>query len=194
MDLNLQGFIYSNGSEIANRGWEFSGEYKPGRFSINATFSIINSFIKDTTGAYQIPSMRGKAPGTKMINLPAHTAGVNLNYLFKKLFGKSDKGHISLNMTGLEGVLYQDYRRYTLDVAYGRRAYTLGASGDEVENTVFRLGLYADYSITRFLTFFIQGANILNDYEYEFSSEYPMHGETWLFGFKYNYSKSNKSL
>ena len=134
--------------------------------------------------------MKGKSPGTRMVNLPKYTSGVNLNYTFNKLFGKSDKGLISLNMTGVDGLLYNDYRKYALDVAYGRTAYNPSSLGDQVEKTILRFGLYGDYSLVSDLRFFVQGTNILNDYKYEYSSEYPTHGATWLFGFKYNYSKN----
>ena len=190
IDTSLAAFMYTNVAVIANKGWEFAGEYQIGRLTLNGTLSIFNSTIEDTTGAHQLAGLRGKNPGTRMHNLPKHTAGLVVNYNFHKLFGKSDKGLVSLSITEVGGVRYDDYRRYTLDVAYGRTPYVPGSLGNEVENNVFRVGLYTDYFIVNDLRFFIQGSNILNDYQYEYSSEYPTHGATWLFGFKYNFSKS----
>jgi len=54
-------------------------------------------------------------------------------------------------------------------------------------SAVFRVGVFAEYYIASNVRFFIQGSNILNDYEYEFSTDYPTHGATWLFGFKFSF-------
>jgi outer membrane receptor protein involved in Fe transport len=59
----------TNGGEIANRGWEFSGTYKSGRhLSVYASVSIMHS--------------AGKASGNQLENLPRHTAGLFINYRF----------------------------------------------------------------------------------------------------------------
>jgi outer membrane receptor protein involved in Fe transport len=189
-DSMLAAYKYTNVAIIANRGWEFSGEYHLGRLTLNGTLSIFNSTIQDTTGAYSLTELRGKNPGTRMRNLPKYTAGLVMNYNFHRLFGKSDKGLVSLSITELGGVRYDDYRKYALDVAYGRTPYVPGSIGNAVENNVFRVGLYADYFIVNDLRFFIQGSNILNDYEYEYSSDYPTHGASWLFGFKCSFLAS----
>ena len=188
-DSTLIGFMYTNIAKVANRGWEFSGEIKSGRFNLQGTFSIINATIKDSTGSYILLQLK-HSPGTRLANLPKHTAGFSLTYSFPKLFAGVDKGAISLNVTEVGGVQYQDYRKYTVDVAYGRTPYVPGSFGYRVENSaVFRLGLYAEHDIINDVRFFIQGSNILNSYNYEYSSDYPTHGATWLFGFKYNFSK-----
>ena len=62
--------------------------------------------------------------------------------------------------------------------------------GEQVENKAIRFGFYGDYALLGDLKFFVQGNNILNDYRYEYSSEYPTHGATWLFGFRYNHTKN----
>ena len=127
-----------------------------------------------------------------MYNLPQHTAGLNFTYSFFKLFGKNDRGSVSLNVTEVDGVKYQDYRTYFLDIAYGRTPYTDPWAPYEVETpAVFRVGFYADYQVLSNLRFFTQGSNILNDYHYENSIAYPTHGATWLFGLKYNFVKTN---
>ena len=127
-----------------------------------------------------------------MYNLPQHTAGLNFTYNFFKLFGKNDRGSVSLNVTEVDGVKYSDYKSYYLDVAYGRAAYDPFLSAYEVETpAVFRVGFFADYQFFPNLRFFAQGSNILNDYHYENSIDYPTHGATWLFGFKYNFVKNN---
>ncbi|HTE23312.1 TonB-dependent receptor domain-containing protein [Flavitalea sp.] len=191
-DTTVVAFIYRNVGKVANKGWEFSGEYKVGRFSLGANFSIMSSTIKDTTGAFRIYQFKNKAPGTEMMNLPRHTAGLELQYSFYKLFGKSDKGVISLSVTEVDGIKTTDYRSYAIDVAYGRTPYDPGGlSYPVITAPVFRVGLYADYCLLPNLRLFTQGYNILNDYDYEYSSDYPTHGATWLFGLKYSFSKAN---
>ena len=185
-------FIYTNTAQVANKGWEFSGEYRIKRFSLQANFSIMNAIIEDTTGSYKITQLKNKAPGTRMSNLPHHTAGVNLTYHFFKLFGKNDAGSVSLNVTEVDGVKTLDLTTYYLDIAYGRTSYSSPLAPYPVEtSTVFRVGFFADYQLLANLRFFAQGSNILNDYNYEYSNSYPTHGATWLFGFKYNFVKKN---
>ena len=97
-NTNLTAFMWTNVGRVANKGWEFSGNYQVGRFILGGTFSIINAMIKDSTGSYLLPQIK-LAPGTKMPNIPEHTAGLMLNYNFYKLFRKADKGVVSLNVT-----------------------------------------------------------------------------------------------
>jgi hypothetical protein len=152
----------------------------------------MNSTISDTAGAHNIGTLQGQAPGTRLVNLPRHTAGLNVTYNFFKLFSKTDRGTISLILTEVDGVKSVDALTYRMDVAYGRFSYDPGISGYNIENSpVFRLGLNADYFIKQNLRFFIQGTNILNNYKFEYSTAYPTHGATWLFGFKYHVTKDN---
>jgi hypothetical protein len=189
---SLSAFSSSNVAQVANDGWEFSGAYRVKRFSLMATYSIMNSTVKDTTGANNIFSLKGKAVGTRLVNLPKHTAGFNLTYNFFKLFSKADKGAVSFSLTEVDGVKSNDYLSYVVDIAYGRTAYNPDPVGYNVENSpVFRLGLNAEYFITSDLRFFVQGSNILNSYKFEYASYYPTHGATWLFGFKYSITKNN---
>lgn len=187
IDTTLAAYIYINVGEVANRGWEFSGEYQMGRFYLQGTFSIINSTISDSTGSTPLPQIN-LAPGTRLIFLPKHTAGFNVTYNFRKLFGKTDKGAVSLNVTEVDGLKSADRKNYYLDVAYGRTPYNSQQYWYPVESSaVFRVGVFAEYYIASNARFFIQGSNILNDYEYEFSTDYPTHGATWLFGFKFSF-------
>lgn len=189
---NISAFINVNTAQVVNRGWEFSGVYTIKRFSLQSTFSIMNSTVEDTTGSYLLIQLEGKAPGSRMYNLPRHTAGLNLTYNFYKLFGQNDRGSVSLNVTEVDGVKYQDRRTLFLDIAYGRAPYTDPWVPYEMETpAVFRGGLFADYMILQGLRFYAQGSNILNNYNYENSIEYPAHGATWLFGVKYNFVKNN---
>ena len=128
-----------------------------------------------------------------MRNLPKHLAGLNLNYSFLKLFSKADKGGISLSITEMDGVKTADGRKYALDVAYGRIPYDAEKNSyPVVTSAVIKVGVYADYNILSDLRFFIQGSNILNNYRYEYSSNNPTQGATWLFGFKYGFTAQNK--
>jgi outer membrane cobalamin receptor len=189
---NISAYIYVNAAQVVNRGWEFSGDYTIKRFSLQGTFSIMNSTVEDTTGSYLLVQLKGRAPGTRMYNLPRHTAGLNFTYSFFKLFGKNDKGSVSLNVTEVDGVKYQDLKSHYLEIAYGRAPYTPPVLPYEQKTpAVFRVGFFTDYQLVPNLRFFAQGSNILNDYHYENSISYPAHGATWLFGFKYNFATTS---
>ncbi|HTE24591.1 TonB-dependent receptor plug domain-containing protein [Flavitalea sp.] len=185
----LSGNFYTNVCKVANTGWEFSAEYQISRFTVQGTFTSMNSIIQDSTGSNILPQLK-LAPGERLVNLPRHTAGFNISYNFSKLIGRIDKGSLSLNITEVDGVKSLDFRNYALDVSYGRALYDPGKIAYPVTySPVFRVGLYADYFITNDLRFFVQGSNILNNYQYDYSNDYPTHGATWLFGFNYQFSK-----
>ncbi len=191
-DPNLFGYRYINLGKVANKGLELSGQYNISRFSIRGTYSIMNSTIKDTTGGYQSFTLAGKAPGTRMDNLPRHTAGINLTYNFFKIFGKADKAAISFNLTEVDGIISSDFFTYAMDVSYGRAAFVPDTYAyDLTTKSVYRLGFNLDYNFVPSCRFFIQGANITNSYISETGTNYPTYGATWLFGFKYNFTKAN---
>jgi outer membrane receptor protein involved in Fe transport len=186
-------FIWTNVASVANRGWEFSGDFNPGpHFSLKATFSIMNSTVKDSTGNYLSIQLNGLAPGSRLVNLPRHTAGVFMTYQFYKLFGKKDHGALSFNITEVDGVYTLDDVRYITDLAYGRtiagfRDYDSGYWTST--GTVFRLGLNMDYYLIDRLRFFIQGYNIANSNKVEQTSTLATYGASWMFGIKYNMVK-----
>ncbi len=186
-------FQYTNVGLVANRGWEFSGKYKLNRrLSMYGSFSIMHSVVKDSTGDYLSAQLAGHAPGYQLRNLPLHTAGLFLNYNFFKLFRKKDRGNINLNITEVDGVYNYDVVRLSIDEAY-KRVVDTGATipnGYLVSNgTIFRLGLNVEYYVTEQLRFYLQGSNILNQNNTEQATEFPSHGGSWLFGFKWALNK-----
>jgi outer membrane receptor protein involved in Fe transport len=184
---------YTNGGAINNRGWEFSATYRLNRrLSLYGSFSIMHAVVKDSTGDYQSVQLSGRAPGFQLQNLPRHTAGLFLNYNFLKLFRKTDRGNINLNMTEVDGVYGYDIIRYTIDLAYKRipDTYEIPNAYFVSTGTVFKLGLNVEYYITPQLRFFIQGSNILNQNKFDDNTSTPTHGASWLFGFKWTYRKS----
>jgi outer membrane receptor for ferrienterochelin and colicin len=191
MDANgLYVSQWTNVGAIANCGWEFSGRYQWGsRLSLNGTFSIMQSVIKDSTGDYLDNSLAGKAPGYQLQALPRHTAGLFLTWHCFKLFRKQDKMDLSLNVTEVDGILSVDFIRWEVDVAYGRTQDLNGEIPDRYNVTngpVFRLGCYFEYHISEALRFFAQGSNMLNSNANEFSSSFTAHGAALLFGFKFS--------
>lgn len=190
-DSTLGQYIYNNIYELVNRGWEFSGEYRAGRLGLRGTFSLMKTTIGDTTGNHRYPALANAIPGTRMTGYARHVAGLNLSYQFNKLFRKTDKGLFSLNISEFGGLRSADSKRYALDVAYGRVSYPPDLFSYPYNiSAIFRVGLYADYNLVDDWRIFIQGTNILNDNTHERSSDYLTHGATWLFGFKYNFYKS----
>ncbi len=188
----LQVYQISNAGVITNRGWEFSARYKLGRhFSLYGSFSIMYSVIKDSTGDYLSAQLIGKAPGYQLKNLPRHTAGLFSTYHFFSLFGKKDAGNLSVNITEVDGVYALNGVQYLTDLAYGRTPAT-GNIPDrywETSGTIFKLGFNFEYYILDGISFFAQGSNILNQNQYEQNSNFPTHGATWLFGFKFSTQK-----
>ena len=186
-------FQYTNIGEVANRGWEFSGRYIfSTKLSLYGSFSIMNSFIKDSTGDYLSSQLTGQAPGYRLKFLPRHTAGLFATYHFFRLFGKKDNGSLSLNITEVDGVSSYDGVRSSIDMAYGRAPAYNGSFTDSywVSNgTIFRLGFNFEYHLTDNLRFFAQGSNILNQNNVEENSFSPTHGASWLFGFKFSSGK-----
>ncbi len=193
-DSTIGAYISTNSAEIVNRGWEFSGEYNTKRFTLQANFSIMNSVVGDTTGNYLFSQFEGQSPGTRLFNLPKHVAGFYFTYNFFRLFGKTDRGSVSINLTEADGIKSNSFNKYFLDVAYGRIPHDQNTINYVVESSspVFRLGFYGEYQLLYNLRFFAQGSNILNSYEFEYTNDYyATHGATWLFGFKYNFVKAN---
>ena len=64
---NIAAFISVNAAQVVNRGWEFSGEYTIKRFSLQGTFSIMNSTVEDTTGSYLLSQLSWQSPGHKNV-------------------------------------------------------------------------------------------------------------------------------
>jgi hypothetical protein len=181
---------------VANTGWEFSGSYKlNNHFSVNGTFSIMNTVIKDSTGDYLSGQLSGKAPGFRLKFLPHHTAGIFLNYNTSKIFGRKNRADISLNITELDGVYAFDGIRFITDLAYGRidtNAPDFISNYYITTGTVFQLGLNIDYYLNKDLRIFIQGSNITNNYKQQVSSSYPTSGASWMFGIKFNLVRTNQ--
>ena len=185
----LQVYQTANAGVITNRGWEFSGRYKLStHFSLYGSFSMMYSVIKDSTGDYLSGQLIGKAPGYELKNLPRHTAGLFSTYHFLKLFGKKDAGSLSVNITEVDGVYALNGVEWLTDLAYGRTP-TGGNIPDrywETTGTIFKLGFNFEYHIVGGIRFFAQGSNILNQNQYEQNSNFPTHGASWLFGFKFS--------
>jgi outer membrane receptor protein involved in Fe transport len=179
----------TNAGLVTNRGWEFSGRYKlSSHFSLYGSFSIMYSVIKDSTNDYLSAQLAGHAPGYQLKNLPRHTAGLFSTYHFSKLFGKKDGGIFNINVTEVDGVYALNGVQYLIDVAYGR-APTTGNVPDrywQTSGTIFKLGFNFEYYLVSSIRFFAQGSNVLNQNQYEQNSNFPTHGASWLFGFKFS--------
>lgn len=183
----LATYVATNIGAVANTGWEFAGEYKLNRhFNINGTFSIMNSLVKDTTGNYLSETFSSTPPGSRLSNLPRHTAGLFFNYNVDQLFGKKHRADISINMTEVDGVLTLDVIRYTVDVAYGRFANL--ANYIVTSGTAFRFGLNLDYYLSNNWRLFVQGQNVANSYNPEQRNDWITYGASWMFGVKFNVS------
>ncbi len=185
----LNVYQHTNVGEVNNRGWEFSAGYRfSGRLSAYGSFSIMHSFIEDSTGDYMSAQLSGHAPGYQLKFLPRHTAGLFVSYDFLKLLRKKDKASLSVNITEVDGVYGLDGVRWLIDIAYGRTPPYNGAIPANyfvTTGTIFRVGFHFEYHITGALQFFAQGSNILNQHNVEENTQYLSYGANWLFGFKW---------
>jgi outer membrane receptor protein involved in Fe transport len=168
-----------NVGKVSNNGWEFSSSYRLQNFTITGNYSIMQSYIKDTTGLSQDLTFASKVPGDRMINLPRHTAGLSLSYTFPKLFGKSDNATITMGMSEVDGVLSTDFVRWYTDIAYDRAPFDFSQEAQDkyaiTSPSVIKFNLNIDYHISKNLNIFIQSNNFTNNYKSQFPS-YATYG------------------
>jgi outer membrane receptor protein involved in Fe transport len=179
--------------KIENSGWDFSAGYRLKDLSISGSYTIMNSILKEPlSGDSSFKDFT--YPGEQMQFIPKNAAGLTIGYGFPKLFGHSDRLYTSANMTYTSGAYTIDNVKYTYDISINRNPSFLNNYGLRYYRTqlpsITRINLNVEYNILRELRFFMQLSNITNNTDPEFSTTWPSIGRGWMFGLKYNFSKT----
>jgi outer membrane receptor protein involved in Fe transport len=182
-----------NGGKIANDGWEFSASYKLKNFRISGTYSIMDAILKEPVSG-KVTKNDLTLPGEQMLFIPRDVAGFIIGYNFPKIFSHSDKLSASISMTYTSGAPTIDYVKYTYDffinnnfsnfINYGFRYYKTQLL------SVTRFNLNVEYDLYKDLRFFMQLSNIGDNTNPEYDNTFPSIGRGWMFGLKYNFSKT----
>ena len=183
----------TNAGKIENSGWEFSAGYCLNELSISGTYSITNSILKEPLSG--LSSYKDITyPGEQMQFIPKYVAGFTIGYGFPKIFGQSDRLSTSVNITYTSGAYVSDQARSNYDKAVNLYAANIATYGARYYNTqlpsITRVNLNLDYNIHKDLRFFMQLSNITNNTDPEYFNDFPSIGRGWMFGLKYNFSKT----
>jgi len=99
-----------------------------------------------------------------------------------------------MNMTYTSGATAIDYVRSNYDRAMNLYQSNFNNYGERYYNTqlpsITRMNLNVEYTMHRDLRFFMQLSNITNNTDPEYFNDFPSIGRGWMFGLKYNFSKT----
>jgi outer membrane receptor protein involved in Fe transport len=182
-----------NAGEIENSGWEFSASYRFKNLDISGSYSIMNSILKEPLNGDS--SIKDRTyPGEQMLFIPKKAGGLTIGYGFPKLFGHSDRFYTSVNMTYTSGATAIDQVRSNYDLSMNRYQSNFNNYGSRYYNTqlpsITRMNLNVEYTMHRDLRFFMQLSNITNNTDPEYFNDFPTISRGWMFGLKYNFSKT----
>jgi outer membrane receptor protein involved in Fe transport len=182
-----------NAGEIENSGWEFSAGYRLNNLYISGSYSIMNSILREPlNGDSSLQDL--VYPGEQMQFIPRNAGGLTIGYGFPKIFGHADRLSTSVNITYTSGAYVSDQARSTYDRAANRYQVNINNYGARYYKTqlpsITRVNLNLDYNIHRDLRFFMQLSNITNNTGAEYFNDFPSIGRGWMFGLKYNFSKT----
>ena len=183
----------TNAGKVENSGWEFSASYRLKNLDISASYSIMNSILKEPlSGDSSFKDIT--YPGEQMQFIPKNAAGLTMGYGFPKLFGHSDRLNTSVNITYTSGAYSTDQVRFTYDVLINRNfTFTNNYGSRYYKNqlpSITRLNLDLEYTMHKDLRFFMQLSNITNNTDPEYFNNFPSIGRGWMFGLKYNFRKT----
>jgi outer membrane receptor protein involved in Fe transport len=182
-----------NAGKIENSGWEFSAGYKLNNISISGSYSIMNSILREPLNGDS--SLKDIVyPGEQMQFIPRNAGGLTIGYGFPKTFGHADRLSTSVNITYTSGAYVSDQARSNYDRAVNVYAANFNNYGARYYKTqlpsITRVNLNIDYNILSDLRFFMQLSNITNNTGAEYFNDFPSIGRGWMFGLKYNFSKT----
>jgi len=178
--LHYKRIVYElqNVGEISNRGWELQGTLGSGPWSLGATFTQVDSKVQKLAAQYS-GDLR---PGDRMLEIPAHTYGVNGSY------GNS-RWSAAFNVTRASD--WVNYDRIALLTAFASqnrdprgfvgpqlRDYWINYEG--VTRVGGRFGLF----LGRGMTFTLEGENLLDEQRGEPDNITILPGRTVSAGLK----------
>lgn len=183
---------YINIGKFANKGWEFSADYKINNFKITGNYSIIKATYVDS-----FIGRKTFHKGDRVDGIPNYAAGASLNYTCPKLFGKSDRLSATLGMTSSGKAIAWDYYSYIIAFARWRQPGSSGPrpnSDNYYKETsgVTKYNLNIDYQFHPNLRFFIQAWNFTNNTTPDVDKSFPVTGASWMFGVNLNFNKTTK--
>ena len=145
-----------NVGEITNRGWELEGAFTLRQLSLGATFSTVDSRVQKLASGYS-GDLR---VGDRMLEVPAHTIGVNASFADKRW---------STAWTLSRASDWVNYDRVALAAAFQNQNHSLGEFwGSQLRtywrgyNGVTRLGGMFNFTIARGIALNLRGENLLD--------------------------------
>lgn len=170
-----------NVGEITNRGWELSGSVIEGPWSVGGTFSQVDSRVRKLASLYT-GDLR---PGDRMLEVPARTFGVNAGYA---------KGRLSMSWRLSRASDWINYDRLSLLSAFGDEQNEPGDFvGSELRSYwrqyegVTRLGGRVGLTVSRGMSFMIDGENLLDQQRGEPDNITVLPGRTLSAGLRLSF-------
>ena len=170
-----------NVGEITNRGWELSGSVVEGSWSVGGTFSQVDSRVRKLASLYT-GDLR---PGDRMLEVPARTFGVNAGYA---------NGRLSMSWRMSRASDWINYDRLSLLSAFGDEQNEPGDFvGSELRSYwrqyggVTRLGGRVGLTVSRGMSFMIDGENLLDEQRGEPDNITVLPGRTLSAGLRLSF-------
>jgi iron complex outermembrane receptor protein len=167
-----------NVGEITNRGWELAGGLAGGPWSLGATFSQVDSRVRKLATRYT----GDLKPGDRMLEVPAKTFGVNAGYAL---------GRLSMSWRVSRASDWINYDRLALLSAFASDKNDPGQFvGSQLRSYwkkydgVTRIGGRIGYSLSRGMTFTLDGENLLNEQRGEPDNVTVLPGRTLSAGLR----------
>jgi iron complex outermembrane receptor protein len=170
-----------NVGEITNRGWELAGNVTSGAWSAGATFSQVDSRVRRLASQYT-GDLR---PGDRMLEVPAHTYGVNAGY---------NRGRLSISWSLSRASDWINYDRLALLSAFASEENEIqGFVGPELRSYwrtydgVTRLGGRAGITLGRGMAFTLDGENLFDEQRGEPDNITVLPGRTLSAGLRVSF-------
>ena len=170
-----------NVGEITNRGWELAGNLTSGAWSAGATFSQVDSRVRRLASQYT-GDLR---PGDRMLEVPAHTYGVNAGY---------NRGRLSMSWSLSRASDWINYDRLALLSAFASEENEIqGFVGPELRSYwrtydgVTRLGGRAGITLGRGMAFTLDGENLFDEQRGEPDNITVLPGRTLSAGLRVSF-------
>ena len=170
-----------NVGEITNRGWELAGNLTSGAWSAGATFSQVDSRVRRLASQYT-GDLR---PGDRMLEVPAHTYGVNAGY---------SRGRLSMSWSLSRASDWINYDRLALLSAFASEENAIqGFVGQKLRSYwrtyegVTRLGGRVGFTLGRGMAFMLDGENLLDEQRGEPDNITVLPGRTLSAGLRVSF-------